>query len=444
MILFKRIFALLLVFVLLTATACGEGTVPTEGETSSLVISSDGAGILPTDEENAVSSGNSSSADASVSDSDHASTDSSAGTQSSASDQPTDSTEDRPSTSEKTDPPVTEIDPLAVIAGGVDETEMLTGNLVATSVCTLRNLPVSNAVQRFFIVEAGGGIYIFTTQRSGTTTYLARCRYDPKTKYAYCVDSLTLPDYGHGESLEVRVRDDKVYVYVAGEANPVNSYAWGTEIVRFVYDKGNMTDVKRLTDLHCATKDGKPYHTNATTYRIMFSFNEESDRLLLYARCDTDLSGSLFHYFSSYRLSELDRLLDEDNGTVSLMDATSAFFAFHGAVSYKKLCPHGSFQGMDLCADGTTVYISGGAEGEQPQVQRAHLTENGIKPDELCNITEIYAARIGINKEYMSTLNILPEIESFQQFNGRFYVSFNPGSGLKKNSTEIFVLSHAS
>jgi len=433
MILFKRMFALLLVFVLLTATACGESTVPTEGETSSLVTSSDDAGILPTDEGDAVSSGASSSTDGSD-------TDSTSGTQSSTSDQPTDSTENRPSTSEKTDPPVTEIDPLEVIAGGVEETEMLTGNLVATSVCTLRNLPVGNAVQRFFLVTLEDDVYIFTTQRSGTTVYLARCRYNPKTKIAICVDSVTLKDYGHGESLEVRVRDGKFYVYIASGANPVNSYAWGTQVTRFVYDKGKITDVKRLSDFNCATKDGKPFHAGATTYRVNFSMNEESDRFLVYVRCDTNQGGNISHYFSSYRLSGLDRLLDEANGTVSLMDATSAFAAFHGAVSYKKLCPHGSFQGMDLCEDGT-VYISGGAEGQQPQIYRAHLSDSSILSDELCSITQVYANRIGVQKEYMSTLNILPEIESFQQFNGRFYVSFNPGSGLKKDSTEIFVLS---
>lgn len=443
----KRIFAILLLLSLLFASSCsdgGEGTGdPVASHTASVtetagMPSTDGDATLSTDGPATESSLSSSSASSGTSDS---SSDSSSDSGTVTDSHTTDSSSSSVSTDTSNQGTVPEVSELEVFAGGVGVTERLSGNLVATSVCTLRNLPVGNAVQRFSVVELNGDIYIFTTQRSGTTTYLSRCRYNPKNKIAVCLDSITLTGYGHGESLEVRVRDGKFYVYVASRANPVNDYAWGTEVTRFVYRQGKQTEIKTLTDFQCATATGAPVHEGATAYRVNFSFNEESDRFLIYSRCDTNGSGSISHYFTSFRLSELDRLLDNAKGTLSFKDCTSAFLAHHGKVSYKNFCPHGSFQGMDVCADGTTVYISGGAEGQQPQVYRIHLTDTSIVSDELCNITEVYANRIGMDKEYITQLNILPEIESFQQFNGRFYVSFNPGSGLKKNSTEIFVLS---
>ena len=336
------------------------------------------------------------------------------------------------------------LDASEILTGGVAEALLLSGDLTATSVCTLRNLPVDKAVQRFFLIEVENEIYVFTTQRSGSTVYLARCRYSPETKVATCVDSLKLEGFGHGESLEVRVRDEKVYVYITSGANSGNTSYWGTTVCRFVYSNGKKTEEKILTDIQCSTATGEPLHENATSYRINFSLNEESDTFLIYARCDTDYSlKNLSHYFVSYSLSQLDTLLDGASLRLSMKDCTSAYKSYHGKVSYKKICPHGSFQGMDLCADGT-VYVSGGAEGEQPQVYRLHLADGSVVSDELCSITKIYAARTGMENEYITSQSILPEIESFQQFNGRFYVSFNPGSGLKKNNTEIFVLSPAS
>lgn len=440
----KRIFAFLLLLCMLFAVSCSDnGGAAPDSDSSSVTSSateetgtssSDEDPILPTDDATSEpSSSEMTSSEATSS----ATADSGTVTDSHT----TDSSSSSVSTDTSNQGTVPEVSELEVFAGGVGVTERLSGNLVATSVCTLRNLPVGNAVQRFSVVELNGDIYIFTTQRSGTTTYLSRCRYNPKNKIAVCLDSITLTGYGHGESLEVRVRDGKFYVYVASRANPANDYAWGTEVTRFVYRQGKQTEIKTLTDFQCATATGAPVHEGATAYRVNFSFNEESDRFLIYSRCDTNGSGSISHYFTSFRLSELDRLLDNAKGTLSFKDCTSAFLAHHGKVSYKNFCPHGSFQGMDVCADGTTVYISGGAEGQQPQVYRIHLTDTSIVSDELCNITEVYANRIGMDKEYITHLNILPEIESFQQFNGRFYVSFNPGSGLKKNSTEIFVLS---
>lgn len=417
---FKRFFAILLIGACFLFVACSDVDSSTEtessqsqnsssfgdSETNASDVSTDSVG---TENSSSINSETNSSSDVS------SSTDSNGGDASDSVDEPS-------------------------ITGGFSEVSVLEGDLIATSVCTLRNLPVDKAVQRFSVVRNGGKLYIFTTQRSGSTVYLSRCLYNEKTKIATCLDSVTLPDYGHGESLEVRVRDGKFYVYITSGALKEVDNAWGTTISRFVYNAGRKIDTKTLTDLHCSTENGQTLHENATTYRVNFSFDEVSDRFLIYVRCDTDRSlKNLSHYFVSYRLSDLDRLLDEAPGEISMKDCTSAFMAYHGKISYKTFCPHGSFQGMDVCSDGT-VYITGGAEGQQPQVCRAHLTEKGLVFDEFCDISEIYAARVGMDKEYMKTLGILPEIESFQLFEGYCYVSFNPGSGMKKNNTEVFVL----
>ena len=435
----KRTVAFFMLLMILLLTACGEGesTSSNNTDTTPSVSSSDMTDITDSNEDVTSSEFASQSSTVSTNETSDSASDVSSESQTASTDITTDTEAADSTVSEEIPAPP---DPLQVIAGGVEETELLTGDLVATSVCTLKNLPVGNAVQRFFLIMVEEQLYIFTTQRSGTTTYLSRCRYDPKTKLAYCLDSISLQGYGHGESLEVRVRNGKVYVYVGAEANMANSYAWSLEISRFVYDKGKKTEECKLGDFEYATKDGYPLHSGATSYRVNFSLNEESDRFLIYVRCDTNFDKSYWHYFVSYRLSELDRILDEE-GSISILGCKSAFLENHGV--YNK-CPHGSFQGMDLCADGKTVYVCGGAEGEQPQIQRSHIGDPFMKPDELCNITEIYSARIGMSREYITTLKVLPEIESFQQFNGRFYFSFNPGSGLKKNNTEIFVLSLAS
>lgn len=323
--------------------------------------------------------------------------------------------------------------------GGVPAGEVLSGDLAATSVCTLKNLPKALAVQRFSIVEADDAVYIFTTQRSGSTVYLSRCLYSEETKTARRMDYIALEGFGHGESLEVVCRDGKFYVYVAGGANRGNDYYWGTNITRFVYERGKMSDVKTLTDLHCATADGTPVHANATPYRCNFSFNEPLDRLVLYLRCDTDYSlKNVSQYLASYRFSEIDRWLDEAEESVSLKDCGASFVELVKGIKTSTFCPNSSFQGMDLTDDGT-FYVSGGAAGQQPGIYRFTLRDGTIADKELCDVKKAYTDRLNMS-DLILTMG-LPEIESFQVLHGRYYITFNPTGAYRQSHTEIYVLS---
>ena len=175
------------------------------------------------------------------------------------------------------------------ITAGKPASFELPGQLVGTSVCRLKMLPLTAAVQRFAFLQVGEELWIFATQCSKDATYLTCFLYDPETKIAAPQNILTLTGYGHGESLEVLQRDGKIYVYIGSRAkHAFTSYYWSTTITRFCYENGKMTEVKELTDLNCATPSGEPLHKNATSYRVNFALNEAADLMALYVQCDTN------------------------------------------------------------------------------------------------------------------------------------------------------------
>ena len=314
--------------------------------------------------------------------------------------------------------------------------------LVGTSVCRLKMLPLTAAVQRFAFVQVEGELWIFVTQCVKEKTYLTRFVYDPQTKIATPKEITPLENYGHGESLEVTLRNGKVCVYIGSRAkHAFTSYYWSTTITRFSYENGKLSDVKELTDLHCATADGAPLHENATPYRINFALNEKADMLALYVQCDTNHSRkNVKHYMCAYKLSQIDAMLDAAQDTASLKNCTEALVHAPEEITVGLIQVYRSYQGMDM-NDAGEVLISSGGAGEAPGYKRLGWTEDGFGMKQQSVVNNIYSMRHEM-QDWVAVEGY-PETECIRYYNGYYYSCFNPGGDLRNTQTELFLLSGA-
>ena len=326
------------------------------------------------------------------------------------------------------------------LTAGKPAEDPLPGQLIGTSVCHLKMLPLTAAVQRFAFAQVGEELWIFATQCSKDKTYLIRFLYDPQEKNATPKEILQLEGYGHGESLEVVVRNEKVYVYIGSQAKlAFTTYYWSTTITRFCYENGKMTEAKELTDLHCATATGAPLHENATPYRINFALNEKADLLALYVQCDTnDSLENIKHYMCAYKLSEIDKQLDVAQDKVSLKNCTDALVHAPTKITTGLIQVYSTYQGMDMDDDGN-VLISSGGKGQAPGYKRLGWTEGGFVLKQQSLVNEIYSMRHEM-QDWVS-IEGYPETECIRYYNGYYYSCFNPGGDLRAMNTELFLLS---
>lgn len=308
----------------------------------------------------------------------------------------------------------------------------------ASSVLNMRNLRTDRAVQQIAIYEEEGVTYLFAAQRINADTYLSRCRLNTEQRTATAIDSVILKDFGHAESMDVSIHNGKLYLFIGCTANPINDYAWSREIMRFCYEKGKITEQKTITDLAYVTPEGELPFSGATPYRITFGMDDEADKIAIYSRVDKNNTGSgIEHRINLYRLSDLHRALDNCDGTLSMKNMASAFLATTGKVSASSICANGSFQGMDLDADGV-IWLTGGATNNKPQLSTFVTESKSIRRTKVQDVAYIVSAKLG-EKDFRNG-NVYVEIESIKYYKGNYYCVFNPAGDLEKNFTEVYLL----
>lgn len=303
----------------------------------------------------------------------------------------------------------------------------------------LEGLPCNRAVQQFAFLRDDAGLWIFTVQRVDDTIYLSRLSVGSDGKTATLADYTTLDGYGHGESFDIAVVDGAAYLYIASGASSLTSYAWATTITRLRYESGSVSDVRVLRGLECATDSGQPLHSDATPYRVNFALDTEADVMSIYVRADAGGKGkNIRSYLTAYRFSALHAMLDAAE-SVSLADASSAFLATTGARAVEDICYNGSFQGMEVCPDGTVVII-GGTLKARPQLSRFTLDGGTVKRTRVLNFNGIESELLR-NRNWTKATSFL-EIESACCFEGAIYCSFNPADAdvRPQNGTEIFII----
>ena len=314
--------------------------------------------------------------------------------------------------------------------GGPDNSVSGLGGI---STYTLSNLPTGRVVQQFAFAVIGKSTYIFATQSDGSTTYLSRCQVALDGKQAPCIDYAVLEGYGHAESLDISVHNGTVYLYLTSDANmDSGNYYWGTTITRLKYDKGQISDVRKITGTGCATSDGSPLKKGQAAYRINFALNDAADRMVVYFR-----SQSGTHALSVYRLSALQKMLDE-SAEIHLKDCSSAFIASTGAKKIADICPTKSFQGLGMGPDGS-ILLTGGTTSTKPLLTKFAVRGSSVELASSTAVDWMYSDLLGTQN--WAAKSSFYEIESIKCFQGKEYVTFNPGSSARiKNHTEIYRL----
>lgn len=308
----------------------------------------------------------------------------------------------------------------------------------ASSVLTLKNLRTDRAVQQIAFYEENGDTYVFVTQRIDNDTYLTRCRVNTAQRVATLIDSVKLANFGHGESMDISYHNGKLYLFLGYSANTVNDSAWCREVVRLCYDRGTITDKKIITGFQYTTQSGDKIFKNATPYRVNFGLDDTADQIAFYARCDTSNTGKdIQDRITTYRLSALHQALDSCDGTLNLKTMGSAYLASTGNVTRAKILSNGSFQGLEVDANGV-IWITGGVIDTKPQLTSFNTSRTTITRNKIQDITYMVSAKLGA-QDYSKTTTYV-EIESIKYYKGSYYCVFNPAGDLEQNHTEIYQL----
>ncbi len=286
----------------------------------------------------------------------------------------------------------------------------------ATLAYTLRNLKFGRAVQNFYVGET----YIYITQRADHVTYLSRLRIEGKE--AFYMDHMTLNNCGHGQSLDFYRYNNEEYFYVGCKADSVDAsteteYDWSLQIARLKYEPGKTytyTDLNRMSYMNYVGKNGTRL---GTTYRVACAVNGGYTIFRVQTK-----EGSVT--YAAYNTTELNKLLDASK-SVDMRDATSiCSFSFTQSGS-NIIRPNSSFQGIDLSSK-SSIYLSGGGEGQTPQIARTNSSGSYLKLVKVGNV--------GTH-----------EIEGVQTQRGRVYflIVTSTDSTEKKNEQKIYYINES-
>ncbi len=259
--------------------------------------------------------------------------------------------------------------------GVLAATPSSTSNASATLAYTLKGLPLGRAIQNFYV----GATYIYITQRVDATTYVSRLKINGKE--ATYMDRMTMNNCGHGQSLDFYTYGGKEYLLMGCKSDtPADStYNWSLQMARFQYQAGktyDYTDLNRLSYMNYANKNVSRL---GTTYRVAGAVNGSYTIFRIQTK-----EGTVT--YSGYNTSKLNALLDKSESVrMDSADAKAACsFSFTQSGS-SIIRPNGSFQGIDMSST-KSIYLSGGADGDTPQIARMNSSGSYLKLIKVTNV----------------------------------------------------------
>lgn len=235
------------------------------------------------------------------------------------------------------------------------------GTATATAEYTISGL-TGNAIQNFAI----GSSYIYVTQHNGTDTRLSRCTITTSTAadgsiIATYKDSMTLKNFGHGESLAMSTYNGKTYLYVGAECNTSSSDNWSKQIARIQYSAGTTltsANASRISHLNRANSSGSSVGTvwrsacAISSTQVVFRTQVESGKVQ-YSFFPLSAINSAFDTADG----KSNREVSFYNNTALQQKCTNSFV--QSSDNNNLVSPNGSFQGMDL-TNGGNIFLAGG------------------------------------------------------------------------------------
>ncbi|MBR6826391.1 MAG: hypothetical protein IKM59_07585 [Oscillospiraceae bacterium] len=248
-------------------------------------------------------------------------------------------------------------------------------NASATLAYTLKGLPLGRAIQNFYV----GVNYIYITQRVDATTYVSRLKIDGNI--ATYMDRMTMNNCGHGQSLDFYSYNGKEYLLMGCKSDtPADStYNWSLQMARFQYEAGKTYDYTELNRLSYMNYANKNLTRLGTTYRVAGAVNGSYTIFRIQTK-----EGTVT--YSAYNTNKLNALLDKSESvrmdTADAKAACSFSFTQSGSGIIR---PNGSFQGIDMSST-KSIYLSGGADGDVPQIARTNSSGSYLKLIKVTNV----------------------------------------------------------
>lgn len=232
-------------------------------------------------------------------------------------------------------------------------------------------LESKKAIQSF---DYGDSNEVFVTQREGSDTVLSRCEVSGAT--CEVKDSVTLKDFGHGESLEVIKEGDKTLIWIGNTANTEDDHRWSTDISLVEYNinpdessGAEVTNVKTFTNL-----EGVAPEQSGSAHRSAVAIADGSDRIAFRIQIGTAAKDT---YYAIYKLSEVtEALQNSSSDNVDIEDISELQITHFTGLDR----PNNSFQGFDIKGVGSGnkfIYMFGGVEGETPTIYKYSYTNGG-------------------------------------------------------------------
>ena len=274
------------------------------------------------------------------------------------------------------------------------------------------------------------GNYLYVLQRMpnsskslGPDMQLTRCSISGNV--ATALDSMTLVNFGHSQTLELldyTINGYPRFIIACNNNSQAGTYYWSTEIGMITYVPGgsaNKNTTPRLVDIQYANKDNTPY---ASVWRVDAALSSDKLKLLIWMKN----SESNIQY-SIYNMTTIKQLLNtaESGGTYTVScNSTSVGNALIGSCQQSAsdaFLPNGSFQGIEIAND-LTMFINGGKNNQVPKVGYVY---GSILTGKVYYCSWIFNASLVGN---VNNVNVLAayaeaEIESPQLISDTLYIS---------------------
>ncbi|MBP2387716.1 hypothetical protein [Paeniglutamicibacter kerguelensis] len=245
------------------------------------------------------------------------------------------------------------------------------GALAASPKCALApesalrlNPPKSNRAIQSFDYGPGGNVYFMQPSRNDTR--LSRCF---RTSAGKCVqrDSVKLPRFGHGESLEVYSKKGRTYAWVGSGARktPPRYHSRTISLIEYIKapkgsKKASYRRVGTLTDL-ASIVPGK----SGAAARSAVALSDKQGRLAIRVQLGGPRSAA---YYGIYKTAALTALMKKAPGNkLPIAKAKKLMVSqFKEPKTSKK-----AFQGFDIKGDGAKLkhlYVFRGYVGQTPTI----------------------------------------------------------------------------
>lgn len=298
---------------------------------------------------------------------------------------------------------------------------------------SFNSLPKDRAVQNLYVSTAKQTgttttRTIYVTQRVVDVTYLSRFTVTNESATAIFQDSMELPGFGHGETLDY-LGDDYFLIGCKVETEDPPSERWSLQIGILKYAAGTSpayTSLRRFTYLNYANKTAT---SMGKTIRVAAATSSDANDNLVFAIYTEDANKNRKWNFSVYPKAQLKTALMATTASAPLNMKDVKSLCKNTFTLTQSQLPNSSFQGMEVSSN---IYLAGGKQHAitVPLIAKYSITG-----------TYSTQATLPLPKYAYDGMSVYPELEGIVSQDGVFYFMSSAGGTADKQhiyTTAIF------